>query len=1250
MLIFLLCLAAVLEWRVLGAPEPSCRCVKPTDQEVRNPCPSGECHLLMDYTRFPANFSDCTVFKFLPGNHSLDVSIFIKFVHNLSLSGVLVNESRSVVQCSGISAGIWFEDVTDLQIDGLGFKNCGFYERERYFHAIVMHYVTNLRLSNVHINDSEGYGLYVVNLEGKSFINNTVITGSRNRSGCFAGNLKMIYNVNTSQESHSILIASSSFTNGYIPYKRCTRHEAYATGLGIFLVTTNSIEIILRDVTLSGSQGRNGGNLAISYVHLDTMANWTSSVTLDNCTLTKGTALLGGGMYLSMVARQTQTNNTSQQQFVDVITIHDTVISYNSASVVGGGLYAQLYEEPSLSTGAHIKISNTKFHFNSVDKYFSKSGGVALNILNFQLAGYMPHRMPEYNVSLISCHFYGNQVNGLSVNNSVGGGIVYIEQNSLTHFRDVEIDSNDCTGVVLIRSNVVLEGINIISRNVGNYGGGIVLCDNSVLYLKGSTSLNISHNTALTFGGGIYTEFDCAQAIPPCFFQFDSTDNKTVYLEQNTAAKSGSALFGGSIGFCYFFGYYNHENSTEIFFEIFRFPDHSPNDTSYIASNPERACFCSVSDSGELTKNCGEVTRRIEVYPGSIFEVPLVIVGQRNGGVPGIVIASNGSNEPVTRSISGNKCINLSYTFVMVCGNGSVEMSFTVQDRLFSEEHTSSVKNIALSVVPKPCPLGFQLQRVVGLGRKCVCNDLLLLNKVECQISSETIYKHTYSKGWFGFVLLENTSKLEIVSSLFCPFDYCNKSVIHSIKVTEPLTADNQCAFSRSGILCGGCNGNLSVILGSSECWDCSGIDSKRGVVALVALFGVAGIVLVIFLGVTGITVTEGTLNPVIFYMNVVAVNRSILFSSSTENTFIGCLVNGLRVFTAWMNLDFGIKVCFYDGMTPLKKVMLQFVFPLYLWCISGAVIIICRKSLLVSKYLGRNSVKVLATVILLSYAKLLRAVIDSLLYTPLHHSSGHHTNMWSIDGNIIYFEKNHVILFVIANVSALVTLPYTLALLFIQCLRRQSNMKVLFWVNKLKPFFDAYTGPYKDKYHFWTGFLLMVRILLFIAIAFDIPANEVKNITYIIGTTSILFVITRPGLYKSWGLNLIEVLTNGNLTLLAVLTVYNARFRKDNNYNVTVCIGSMVLFVFGVIVYHILKKVSVTRRWGLMKVWLLDRRWPWMKRKPIRSLILPYVDPDNDEYLSSSEGELDPILHNAPPVARYDEYREPLIETTTHT
>jgi hypothetical protein len=226
----------------------------------------------------------------------------------------------------------------------------------------------------------------------------------------------------------------------------------------------------------------------------------------------------------------------------------------------------------------------------------------------------------------------------------------------------------------------------------------------------------------------------------------------------------------------------------------------------------------------------------------------------------------------------------------------------------------------------------------------------------------------------------------------------------------------------------------------------------------------------------------------------------------------------------------------------------------------------------------------------------------------------------------------------------AAVTLPYTLALLFIQCLRKKSDMKVLFWVNKLKPFFDAYTGPYKDKYHFWTGFLLVVRIVMFIGIALNTRKGEILNLTLILATTSVLFVLIQPGIYKSWALNIIESFTYANLTVLAAGTIYDARFNYSNNTTIILCVGSMFLMFCGVVVYHMLKKLSVTQKWRLMKVWLLDRRWPWMKQKPIRSLVLPYTD--NNE-LSSSDSELDPILQDAPPMAHYDAFREPLIETT---
>ena len=32
---------------------------------------------------------------------------------------------------------------------------------------------------------------------------------------------------------------------------------------------------------------------------------------------------------------------------------------------------------------------------------------------------------------------------------------------------------------------------------------------------------------------------------------------------------------------------------------------------------------------------------------------------------------------------------------------------------------------------------------------------------------------------------------------------------------------------------------------------------------------------------------------------------------------------------------------------------------------------------------------------------------------------------------------------------------------------------------NRFKPLFDAYMGPYKDRYRYWTGILLLARVVL---------------------------------------------------------------------------------------------------------------------------------------------------------------------------
>ena len=735
---FILYLTIILQYGGSGGAEHTCKCVKPTTEQVAfNPCPlpTGECLPLMEYAKFPANFSNDTTFFFLPGNHSLDgVRIFIHHVNNLTLSGVQAygHSGQPVVQCSGATSGFWFEDIVDLQIDCLGFNNCGFQYYHTHSQALLMRYVTNLYLYNVLIKNSSGYGLYTVNMIGTSVLRNVVIRESHNYTGCLGGNMLMIHNVERECLSLSLLITDSFLMNGSIRgYATCSVHEGYASGLGIFLATTNRISVTLRNVTLSGNTARNGGNLAISYVHLNTTTIWTSSVTLDNCTISSGLALLGGGMYLSMVARQNKTTNTTTHRTFNVLTINHTIFEHNTGLFVGGGLYMKLYEELALSTGAQININNSVFRYNSIQQFTRDGGGVAINILNFGLPGYKHHQMPQYSVSLISCHFYDNKIEAPLEESPIGIGVLYFEQSPLTKLRDNKIINNIASGVVLIRSNLVLEGTNTIFGNSGIRGGGMMLCDNSILYLNVNASLDISNNTALTYGGGLYVESECAQAIPPCFFQCENaTDNirdVEVYLENNSAVKAGNALYGGSIEYCYLFGHYNPANTTKVFFDIFTISPPGTTDTSSITSDPQRVCFCSFNSSDKrLTRNCrgsGTDSQR-ELYPGSTFKVPLVIVGQRYGTVPGFVIASSVSNESSFQSIPNNTCTTLTYSLspeLMCNENKSINISFSVQGRDSRKKYNTSLN---LSVTLKPCPLGF------GKDPKssqcgCVCHPAL---------------------------------------------------------------------------------------------------------------------------------------------------------------------------------------------------------------------------------------------------------------------------------------------------------------------------------------------------------------------------------------------------------------------------------------------------------------------------------------------------------------------------------------------
>jgi len=227
---------------------------------------------------------------------------------------------------------------------------------------------------------------------------------------------------------------------------------------------------------------------------------------------------------------------------------------------------------------------------------------------------------------------------------------------------------------------------------------------------------------------------------------------------------------------------------------------------------------------------------------------------------------------------------------------------------------------------------------------------------------------------------------------------------------------------------------------------------------------------------------SQGTLNGLIFYANIVKANEFVFLPQRQTNP--------LTVFIAWLNLDLGVETCLFQGLTAYSKTWLQFVFPFYIWSIAGLIIILARYSDRVAKVMGNNSVPVLATLFLLSYAKLLRTIITALSYTMVYTSHGPKA-VWTADGNVDYLGSKHAPLFTTAvAVLLFLWLPYTLLLFLGQWLHRCNCQLVVNTLMKLKPLLDAHYGPLKSKHRYWFGALLLVRAAILLISAL-IPAHR---------------------------------------------------------------------------------------------------------------------------------------------------------------
>ena len=349
-----------------------------------------------------------------------------------------------------------------------------------------------------------------------------------------------------------------------------------------------------------------------------------------------------------------------------------------------------------------------------------------------------------------------------------------------------------------------------------------------------------------------------------------------------------------------------------------------------------------------------------------------------------------------------------------------------------------------------PCPPGF-----VFLQMRCQCDPVLTLYEhvKDCDINDQTVLRSPNS--WISYSASLHTYRL----SKNCPFQYCYpwSTKLH---LNNP---DLQCQYSRSGILCGQCQQGFSTIFGFSNCQQCSNV-----YLFLIIPIAVSGILLVIVMFVLNLTVSEGTINPFILYFNILNIHNIPLFPSHS-------LVKPLHVFISFANLNLGIESCFYNRMDDYTKTWLQFCFPIYLITIITSIITASRYSIAVQRLTLHKTVPVLATILLLSYTKILQTVSDVLfLYSTItDYPSNVSSVMWSIDANVPLFGLRHSVLFTFSLLIIVLLTLYTCLLLFGMILR---NFRVTVYINCL---LNAYNKAYKKNCCYWFGYELIIRCVL---------------------------------------------------------------------------------------------------------------------------------------------------------------------------
>ena len=1094
------------------------------------------CHTLSYYAHVSQWPEDVTLI-FHKGEHKLKEKPFIlSGLQSVILNGQTSDESLSnpVISCegSGKQNGIIISNISRIVIVKHLSINCK--------NGILLQNVTNLAMTNteaqrLNVNISKNVSIsqsafIAWENDASSFYNYAALIKNASRvmmkdiamSNKYGGGLALQNNTDailidnitvTNTTSEGLLVA---WNGNATTLKNINLSNNNKGGL---LAKYNGHNILLHNVTIMNSYPRgllmrcNGNNITLNRIRLDKNRSF-------------GIVLQRNGNYTSL----TNVKVTNSQSEAIFIADHGNNITLTNISIGSNVCGIRI-----TFNGNNIALNNVTVNNTGMRPLLVRQNGFSVTLNNVTSTNSYEKGLVldknKHAITLNNVIISNNSENGLKMDDN-GDNIrlnnVTVVNNDrgveLTHNHNLVIISN-LKSISNANSGMYLEGnMNVtfayhpstLFNNSSPSNGGGMWIGKDVLIFSGTT-INFYNNTARGAGGAIYVDSYATnwmeRDIVNCTFI-----NLTSNFRGNYGGVAGNDIYGGKYKDCgnsflpifNFMGAINCEGLKEFY-------NTQKPVSSHVTSSPIGVCQCTTDPA--LT-DCNSRMINAKLYSGQSITISMLTVGLCGGISPGQIVVSNTNSMQVvlndTNQETKKYCKNFTYQLLQHSTHASNEL-MTLQHKLIPDKETKFLaqSELNINITFLPCPLGLDL-----ITKRCRCNDVIeSINGTECNVDWMPRPIKRYGNNWLHY----STENECTIAHSACPFDYCDASIVY-LSLNE---SDSQCTSNRSGILCGQCKKGFSLMLGSNKCATCT-----NNYISLLIVFLIAGIVLVVFLLMSNLTVSVGSINGLLFYANILKLNQTVLFPN-------GASIPVLSQFIAWINLDLGIETCFFNGLDGYWKTWLQFIFPVYIWLLIALIITGSHYSGRVSRLCGNNAVPVLATLILMSYSKLLQAITNVLMMTALKCNSVFHWNVWSVDGNIGYLSGKHIPLFVVAVLFLFVGLVYTGLVFSGQWLQRYSGKCCKSSrdpVVKLKPFIDAYTGPYKNEYRFWTGLLLIVRLLLTPIFSYTTSSLSILN-NYIIVLIMTIIMIAMRNVHRKTQVNILEYFHFFNLCILSLVS-----------------------------------------------------------------------------------------------------------------